>query len=168
MTWNDEIPKLRPGQKTYGWSLRDKLSAGSVWVGECRVWLRSKAKGYGTLHVDGAMRQAHGVSYETFVGTIPAGCELDHLCRNRSCINPAHLEPVTHRENVLRGASPTAENAAKTHCPQGHAYVGDNVRIEKLTGWRTCRVCDRQKSRLRMARVRADARPHFIGHGGGL
>lgn len=169
MNWNDDLPKLRPHQKTLGWSLRDKLSAASTWAGSCRVWLRAKAKGYGTINLDGAMRQAHRASYECFVGPIPAGLDIDHLCRNPSCINPDHLEPVTCKENILRGESPPAQNTAKTHCPRGHVYAGGNLRLTKGSGWRKCRECDRDSARVRMARLRAaDARPHFIGHGGGL
>lgn len=99
--------------------------------------------GYGHIGAGGkygGMLKAHRVSYELLVGPIPPGLELDHLCRNRKCVNPAHLEPVTHRENGLRGVGVGAKNAAKTHCTNGHPLSGDNLRISKR-GWRECQTC---------------------------
>jgi hypothetical protein len=83
---------------------------------------------------------AHRLVYEELVGPIPEGMELDHLCRNTSCVNPAHLEPVPHRVNVLRGVGPTAENAVKTECVNGHPLTGRNLCIRK-EGGRKCRTC---------------------------
>ena len=97
--------------------------------------------GYGLFRA-GRVYRAHRWSYEHLVGPIPEGLVLDHLCRVRNCVNPDHLEPVTHRENVLRGVGPTAANAAKTECRKGHALVGDNVR-QRPTGCRECRTCAR-------------------------
>lgn len=91
---------------------------------------------------------AHRVAYELLVGLIPDGLELDHLCRNPACVNPAHLEPVTHAENMRRG-----ERAMKTHCPQGHAYDEANTyRIR--SGGRQCRTCVRLRRRRRVAEGR--------------
>lgn len=82
---------------------------------------------------------AHRAAYLLMVGPIPDGYHIDHLCRVRACINPAHLEAVTPRENLMRGINQTALNARKTHCPQGHAY--DEVNTYWWQGQRGCRTC---------------------------
>jgi hypothetical protein len=76
------------------------------------------------------------------MGAVPEGLELDHLCRVRGCVNPKHLEPVTHRENLMRGESWSAVNARKTHCPEGHPYDETNTYIDGK-GRRRCRECAR-------------------------
>jgi hypothetical protein len=98
--------------------------------------------GYGRLRADTRMVLAHRWVYEERRGAIPADLELDHLCRNRSCVNPDHLEPVVTAVNVLRGESLPAQNARKTHCVRGHAFVGDNLYVSPR-GWRYCRACNR-------------------------
>lgn len=102
------------------------------------------SNGYGQHYFDGRLHQAHRVAYELTKGPIAPGLHLDHLCRNRRCCNPHHLEPVTCRENVNR--SPV-HNGARTHCPQGHPYSGDNLRIYR--GARYCRACIRADARAR-------------------
>lgn len=92
---------------------------------------------------------AHRWSYEYHVGPIPEGLHLDHLCRNRACVNPEHLQPVTVRENLLRGEGPSAVNAEKTHCPKGHPYSGDNLYVYPTSNIRRCRECGRQQCRAR-------------------
>lgn len=114
----------------------------------CVFWTASTdKKGYGMFRVNGRMVRAHRWAYEYFRRPIPDGLELDHLCRNRNCVNPAHLEPVTHRENVLRGNAGGTFNLAKTHCPQGHEYGDDNLYVTP-NGYRECRTCkaDRQRA----------------------
>lgn len=111
----------------------------------CWTWQATiSGGGYGYVTVDGRQRVAHRVMYELLVGEIPAGTELDHLCRNRSCVNPAHLEPVTHRVNVRRGVGLAARNARATHCGRGHAFDEANTRI-RANGSRYCRACDRAR-----------------------
>lgn len=83
--------------------------------------------GYGQLCVEGKMVGAHRLAYEILVGPIPEGLVIDHTCRNTGCVNPAHMEPVTNKENVLRGVGVTAENARKTHCSDGHELTPENT-----------------------------------------
>lgn len=114
----------------------------------CWPWLPAKDPGsYGTFD----QTRAHRVAYELLVGSIPEGLCLDHLCRHPVCVNPAHLEPVTHRENVLRGNAPMAVNAAKTHCPQGHEYDEENTYVGEGGSHRYCRACRREEQRRRAA-----------------
>ena len=97
----------------------------------CHLWNAAvSGKGYGAIQIDGTPVGAHRVAYEMYVGPIPDGLHIDHLCRVVSCVNPSHLEPVTSRENTLRGA------AVKTHCPQEHEYSSRNSR-----GHRRCETC---------------------------
>lgn len=108
----------------------------------CWVWTGAKQKdGYGTIS-DNGRRPAHRVSYERFVGPLIKGLTIDHLCRNRLCVNPDHLEQVTFKENVLRGVGPTAVNARKTHCIRGHELTKENI-LPNAKG-RVCRQCNRK------------------------
>jgi hypothetical protein len=92
------------------------------------------------------MVYVHRVVYEALVKPIPVGLVLDHLCRVRHCVNPAHLEPVTQRENVLRGETAPAANKAKTHCVRGHPFSGQNLILRK-SGVRECRTCANARRR---------------------
>jgi hypothetical protein len=113
--------------------------------GGCWLWRGAiNPKGYGKWPRPDGSRLAHRRVYELVVGPIPAGLQLDHLCRVRACVNPAHLEPVTNRENARRGEGWAGLNAQKTHCPQGHPYAGENLYVNP-GGGRRCRECDRVK-----------------------
>lgn len=121
----------------------------------CVQWIGSRNnRGYGTFGDGVRAVLAHRWSYEHHHGPIPAGLELDHLCRNRACVNPAHLEPVTHRTNLLRAESGPARNGAKTHCPDGHPYAGDNLYLPP-SGGRACRTCIRRRSLARATNRKA-------------
>lgn len=107
----------------------------------CWNWTHTlDTKGYGQVSVHGRLRMAHRVVYEALVGPIPDGLCIDHLCRNPLCCNPAHLEPVTQRVNTMRGFSPPAVNARKTHCSQGHEFTPENT-YYYVTKGRVCRTC---------------------------
>ena len=116
-----------------------------------RIW-----NGYGQFWLAGKKHYAHRVAYELLRGEIPEGLQIDHLCRNRACANPDHLEPVTCKENLLRGETFQAANAAKTHCPQGHPYSGDNLYVYP-DGRRGCRTCKLERDRRYRARKKKGA-----------
>ncbi len=118
-----------------------------VQAGGCWLWTsKLNNVGYGTMKIFGGYALAHRLSYELFVGSIPEGLVIDHLCHNRACVNYEHLEPVTSRENILRGKGLAAQNAVKTHCPKGHPLSGDNVRY--CAGRRRqCRTCSIESQR---------------------
>jgi hypothetical protein len=111
----------------------------------CWIWHGTIGHdGYGRLSTwGGHSLHAHRYAYERFVGPIPEGLTLDHLCRNRACCNPAHLEAVTHKTNILRGEGLPADNARKTHCKHGHLLAGENVFV-KANGGRGCKICRRR------------------------
>lgn len=120
----------------------------------CWIWTASGFwDGYGKFHLDGKSVRAHRASYELFVGPIPDGLVIDHLCRVPRCVNPQHLEPVTVRENTLRSpiASPPMLGA-RTHCNHGHEYTPENTYV-RPHGARLCREC----GRLRAARKRRES-----------
>jgi len=137
----------------------------------CWEWTASLyTTGYGQFGRGGhGNSRAHRVAFEALVGSIPKGFELDHVCHNdtsclggrgcahRRCVNSAHLEIVTHRENTLRGVGPSALHARKTHCPQGHPYSEANtyVFVTPTATMRSCRACKPGKDRLYRLRRRA-------------
>ena len=117
---------------------------------ECWPWHAVLDRdGYGKFYLAGSRTVlAHRVAYERLLGPIPEGLVIDHLCRNRRCQNPLHMEPVTMAENKRRGESFSIKNAKKTHCPQGHPYDGINTYIHPSTGYRHCRECKRVRDRV--------------------
>lgn len=119
-------------------------------VGDCWEWQGTKQAEYGLFREDGKNVLAYRWSYAFFGGVVPEGLQLDHLCRNRSCVNPAHLEPVTPRDNTLRGTGPAAKNAQKTHCKWGHPLSGDNLYVIIRKGTpnprRACKTCIQKRS----------------------
>ena len=113
-------------------------------INGCWMWNGSiSPKGYGQIHYKGTTITAHRLSYILFIGSLTPGLELDHLCRNRGCVNPKHLEEVTHHENCKRGEA-GKYNTIKTHCPKGHEYSKKNTRIQR--GGRLCIECRRVQS----------------------
>lgn len=112
--------------------------------GSCWIWQGKKNRyGYGRMtpgYRGTGEKGAHRVAYELLVGPIPEGLVLDHLCRVRDCVNPAHLEPTTIGENVMRGDTHGARNRAKTHCAQGHPFIADNIYASAGRA-RECRTC---------------------------
>jgi hypothetical protein len=106
----------------------------------CWIW-NGRRERYGRT---GRAGFAHRVAYVALIGDVPAGLELDHLCRNRYCVNPVHLEPVSHYENIMRGDAPAARCARKTHCDRGHEFTADNTYIcQRRSGrlYRRCGAC---------------------------
>lgn len=125
---------------------------------ECWEWRGSMYRdGYGRWRAGGRSRAAHIVSWESVFGPVPEGLDLDHLCRNRGCVRPSHLEPVTRQVNLLRGRTIAAAHAAKTHCPKGHPYSEENT--YRCRGIRQCRTCraavSRKRARARRGELRA-------------
>lgn len=143
-------------------SIEERLWSGAI-EGErgCWVWQRSLSDtGYGRIVNNGQAVGIHRLAYELAIGPIPEGLVIDHLCFTRSCINPEHLEPVTHKENTLRGSGVTAYNANRKYCVKGHAYDEENTHYHQ--GRRYCRICvkntrDRMRARQRRQRQGAQS-----------
>lgn len=145
--------KRRPFAERF-WEKVEKVNDG------CWLWLAARNKhGYGVIGLDRSKRTtlAHRASYELTKGSIPDGLSLDHLCRNPGCVNPSHLEPVTHAENMARGQWKNQASSKRTHCPKGHPYSGKNlifiVTRSHPNGSRGCRACKNEIQR-RMRRER--------------
>ena len=145
LSFDELMPRIMPIPESGCW----------VWEGYITTkgygeLCRKRGPGHGT-------RRVHRIVYELLRGPIPAGLELDHLCRVRCCVNPDHLEIVTTRENTLRGKSPTIINKMKTHCVHGHEFTPENTR-RRVGGGRACRACHniqrtkcKQRARARKA-----------------
>jgi hypothetical protein len=122
--------------------------------GECWIWHGRLTKaGYGHASLAGKDVLAHHVPWAFARGPLAPGVHRDHLCRHRACVHPGHLDPVPTRINILRGLSPVALNAQKTHCPAGHPYTADN--ILRTRHGRRCRTCKRQHDHARYQTWRA-------------
>lgn len=126
--------------------LKVRVAASSCWEWTGAI----EKRGYGCY---GNFR-AHRIAYNLFVGPLIPGETIDHLCRNRRCVRPDHLEQVSIGENVLRGSGVTAINAQKTHCHRGHPLSGTNLKIKD--GWRICRACAKQHQHDYVARKRTE------------
>jgi len=129
------------------WARVQKGDGCWLWTGSCT------SEGYGQVQRDRTFLLAHRVAYELLRGPVPDGLTIDHVCRVRNCVNPAHLEPVSSRINILRGDGLTAVNSRKDCCIRGHLLAGDNLRITPR-GARACRACHRELGRERNRRRR--------------
>jgi hypothetical protein len=145
------------------WAKVDKHDQTSEDSTPCWMWNGATSpQGYGHFNLSKkTSTTAHRVSYLLSIGVIPEGLHLDHLCRNRGCVNPAHLEPVSPRENLLRGEGVAAVNAAKTHCHKGHEFTSENTQVVPHSSRdhgtkRICLICQRER-RTRQAARRAGA-----------
>lgn len=118
------------------WEKVDKIDNG------CWRWVGAISNGYGRFYINGKICLAHRVAFEWAKSKIPTGMTIDHLCRNRWCVNPDHLDVVSLKDNLLRGIGPTAIHAQATHCPQGHPYDLINTYFTP-NGYRDCRICKR-------------------------
>jgi hypothetical protein len=138
-------------QKCMGRAYRNDLesqlerNAEKVTESGCWIWHGGLHKdGYGIMKVAQKRKLVHRLTYELYRGAIPIGLEIDHLCRVRCCVNPAHLEVVEHHENVRRGNA-GGPNSRKTHCPSGHPYDAENTYSPPGRIARACKICKRKR-----------------------
>jgi HNH endonuclease len=151
-TWKrDDSPEMRAffRERLLTLSIPEPNTGCWLWTLGARHW------GYGALVKNGRSHPAHRLSYEIFVGPIPDGMTIDHLCRVPACVNPDHLEAVTMEVNNLRRRRELF-GRPQTHCIYGHPFSGDNVRIAK-NGHRTCKKCDARRQRVHQAQKRSQA-----------
>lgn len=120
--------------------------------GKCHVWTGFlNSDGYGRIQINGKKHLVHRLMWELVVGPIPPKMTLDHLCRNRKCVNPEHLEVVTNKENTMRGVGVSSMNAKATHCLNGHEFTDENTYRSKgrsaSSAFRHCRTCKAERQR---------------------
>ena len=145
---------LAPEVRRTGWvrkrSIAHRLALTCIAVDSgCWIWLGSrKPAGYGQIGGGGQRHYAHRVAYELTIGPVPTGLHLDHLCRNRACVNPVHLEAGPKKVNDLRAEGFCGVNARKTECPAGHVYNAANTLVTRKSH-RLCRTCNRNRARAR-------------------
>ena len=139
-------------------SLSDRFFAKVEKTADCWLWKAALSRlGYGEFWSGGRMRPAHRIAYEMAKGPVRDDLTIDHLCRNRACVNPEHMELVTQGENTRRGESPWGINARKTHCVHGHELVEPNL-YRSSRGSRICKVCTYQRQGIALpSNVRAFA-----------
>lgn len=127
----------------------------------CWVWTGTMDQnGYARMNDQGKQWTVHRWSYVRSCGNVPIGLQLDHLCRNRACVNPDHLEPVTARVNNLRGVGHAALNAVKTHCLNGHPLTPGNLVSRKDRNARECRACHNERRRQYYRNKRREVTPN--------
>lgn len=128
----------------------------------CTLWFGvSLPAGYGRINLGGQQKLAHRVAYELANGPVPDGLVIDHMCNTPACINPAHMKATTQTKNTLRSeVAPTAINARKTHCDQGHELSGDNLYLSADGAYRICRTCSLEGQRRRYRERVGHVRPY--------
>lgn len=141
--WVVVMDAARPARRAEFWRLVDIGESAACWE-----WRGGSASGYGypRFSIDGRQQYAHRLAYEFRNGPIPNGYEVDHLCRNKLCMNPRHLEAVPPLVNLARNESPASVNGRKTHCIHGHEFTPENTTLRK-DGSRQCRTCRRKQNR---------------------
>ena len=146
----DSLGKLLPGETQ---PVADRFWAKVHKTDTCWLWTAAVASGYGRFWLDGKQVQAHRWAYEQVYGPIPSGMDIDHLCRVRHCVNPAHMEPVTRRTNVLRGNAPLVRLHRAGFCKRGHVVSASNTYFKKNGTVRDCKLCRRK----RMAKLKVSS-----------
>ncbi len=158
-----EKAKLQGTESELGWSRLEPRVAGSLlerllglidFVDDktgCWIGANSTDQVYSTVNLKGKTHKTHRVMYEEVIGPIPSGLFIDHTCKNRRCINPFHMEPVSNRENVLRGSV-----CSKTKCPKGHVYDEENTGFKRAGAvkHRYCKACARLRSKERKQKLK--------------